>query len=425
VILYFMFLFLVPFQEHPVLGAQLFHLGTFMVTPIKLVGVPLIAAALLLKRPRDAAPPPGAGVLLLFALFGVFQVVGTTLSSLSFPSGDASTLVSFAILIIATSLLVSTRDRLQMTIRVIVLVETFASTWMYKQYYIYHMARALGPSKDPNYEALSLVVTVPLAIWLARYEQRDLWKWVGRICTPILAFAVFLSQSRGGVLALAVMAVLAWLNSPRKKQLLVRFLAAAALMFAIGPGEMIKRIEQIQFRGEAETGAEASTRDRFELARAGIWMMEAHPVFGVGLGQFLSQEFQYNPILSDLQPDPKIAHDTYVQLGAEGGIPTLAFYLAIFAVTLSVCRRSQKLPGVPAEIAALALSFQIGIIGIMVADFFLTAQYVKEVWVLISLAPNLYAISIHTVAGLSAKTVSAEPGLATPIVLKPRLRNTG
>ena len=117
---------------------------------------------------------------------------------------------------IATNLLITTKNRLQMTIRVIVLVETFASTWMYKQYYIYHWPRPIGPSSDPNYEALSLVVTVPLAIWLTRYEVRNLWKWVGRICTPILAFAVFLSQSRGGLLALIVMAAMAWFNSQKK-----------------------------------------------------------------------------------------------------------------------------------------------------------------------------------------------------------------
>ena len=42
-ILYFIFLFLVPFQEHPIFGAQLFHLGPFPVTPIKLVGIPLVS----------------------------------------------------------------------------------------------------------------------------------------------------------------------------------------------------------------------------------------------------------------------------------------------------------------------------------------------------------------------------------------------
>lgn len=419
--LYFLFLFLVPFQEHPILGAQLFHAGSFPMTPIKVVGIMLVAAAILMPRPRDAAPRPSAGILLLFAAFALFQVLGTTLSSLSFPSNDASTLLSFAILMFATNMLISTQHRLQMTIRAIVLVETFASTWMYKQYYIYHWPRPIGPSSDPNYEALSLVVTVPLAIWLARYEIRDLWKWVGRICSPILAFAVFVSQSRGGVLALVVMAALAWVSSRHKIRLMVGVAATAAFMFAIGPGQMIKRLQQIQVQGQAETGAEVSTRARVELAKAGISMMAAHPVFGIGLGQFKSVEFHYNPVLTDLEPDPHIAHDTYVQLGAEGGIPTLALYLAILVVTLATCRRARKAPGMPVDIASLALSFQIGLIGIMVAEFFLSAQYVKEVWVLISLAPNLYAISLHAAAA-SAKTVSAQPKPARPIVLKPRLR---
>ena len=419
--LYFIFLFLVPFQQHPFFGAQLFHAGSFPMTPVKLVGIPLVAAALLLPRPRDAAPRPSAAILSLFAAFALFQLLGTTLASLNFPSGDASTLFSFAILMFATNLLISTQYRMQMTIRVIVLVETFASTWMYRQYYIYHYPRPLGPSSDPNYEALSLVMTVALAIWMTRYEKRDLWKRAGRICTPILAFAVFVSQSRGGVLALMVMAALAWVNSRHKMRLAVGFAAAIVFMLAIAPGQMLKRLQQIQFEGQAETGAEVSTRCRIELARAGLRMMATHPVFGIGLDQFKSVEFHYNPVLTDLEPDPHIAHDTYVQLGAEGGIPTLAFYLAILLVTLTTCRRAQKMPGVPDDIAALALAFQFALIGIMVAEFFLSAQYIKEVWIFISLAPNLYAIALQT-AAMSRKTVSAQTEPATPKVLRPRLR---
>ena len=419
--LYFLFLFLVPFQQHPILGAQLFHVGSFPFTPIKLVGIPLVAAALVLPRPPGAVARPSSRILVLFAAFTLFQLVGTTLSSLSFPAADASTLFSFAILMIATNLLITTQSRLQWTIRVIVLVETFASTWLYKQYYIYHWPRPLGPSSDPNYEALSLVMAVPLAIWLIRYDQRNSWKWVGRICSPILAFAVFVSQSRGGLLALGVMAALAWMNSERKAKLMLGFAAATAVMFAISPGDMIKRIEQIQVQGEASTGAEVSTRARVELVRAGIRMMEEHPVFGIGLDQFKSVEFHYNAMLADLAPDPKIAHNTYIQLGAEGGIPTLVLYLAIMGVTLATCRKTQKLPGAPENFSALALSFQIGLIGIMVAEFFLTAQYVKEIWVFISLAPNLYEISLHA-AAIERKTVSARTQPASPIVLRPRLR---
>jgi len=421
VILYYLFLFLVPFQDHPVMGAQLFHLGSFPVTPIKLVGIPLVAAAMILPSPREAAARPSSRIIVLFAAFTLFQILGTTLSSLSFPTLDASTLSAFAILMLATNLLITTQHRLQMTIRTIVLVETFASTWMYKQYYIYHWPRPLGPSADPNYEALSLVVTVPLAIWLARYEIRDIWKWIGRICAPILAFGVFLSQSRGGLLALTLMAVLAWFNSRHKLKLLAGFVAAMLLMFAISPGQMLERIQQIQIAGQAETGAEVSTRQRVELAKAGINMMAAQPLFGVGLGQFKSEEFHYNPVLTDLNPDPKIAHDTYVQLGAEGGIPTLLLYVAILILTLSTCRSAQKVPGVPEKFSVLALSFQIGLIGIVVAEFFLTAQYIKEVWVLISLAPNLYAISLHAATDEKrTASIPARVAVPRPIVVRRR-----
>ena len=172
---------------------------------------------------------------MLFAAFALFQVLGTTLSSLSLPSNDVSALFSFAILLFATNILINTRRRLQMTIRAIVLIETFASLWLYKQYYILHWPRPVGPSSDPNYEALSLVMAVALAVWMARYEERGLWKLAGWICIPILTFAVFLSMSRGGVLALMVMAALAWLNSRHKIRLMAGLAAAAALMLAIGP----------------------------------------------------------------------------------------------------------------------------------------------------------------------------------------------
>ncbi len=420
-IFYYIFLFLLPFQEHPKLGAQLFHVGPFAITPIKLAGIPLLAAALLLSRPRDAAPRPGTRIFLLFASFALFPVIGTSLSSLRFPADDASMLFSAAILMFATNFLISTQRRLQTTIRVIVLVETFGSMWLYKQYYIMHLVRPMGPSADPNYEALSLVMAVPLAIWLTRYTQRDLWKWAGRICTPILAFGVFVSQSRGGVLALLVMAALAWMNSRHKIRLVGGFAVALAFMLAIGPGQMIKRIQQIQLKGQAETGPELSTRSRVELARAGIRMMEAHPVFGIGLGQFKSVEFNYNPSQISGERNAHIAHNTYIQLGAEGGIPTLALYLIILGASLAMCRSARKLPGVPEGISALALSLQIGLIGIMVAQFFLTAQYTKEVWIFISLAPNLYAISLHA-AATSRKTVPARPEPATPMALRPRLR---
>jgi O-antigen ligase len=152
-------------------------------------------------------------------------------------------------------------------------------------------------------------------------------------------------------------------------------------------------------------------------------MMEAHPVFGVGMDNFASNEVLYNRLLMSMIDKVHIAHNTYVQLGAEGGIPTLALYLSILGLALVTCRRAEKLSGVPDDLAALAFSFRIGLIGFAVAAFFLTAEMVKEPWVIISLAPSLYAIAAYAAAG-SKKTASA-PALARTTMVPTQQRRAG
>jgi O-antigen ligase len=422
--LYYLFLFLVPFQHHPILGMQLAHIGPIPLTPIKLVGAPLVAAAMVLARPHDAAPRPPSGMLLMFLAFAGFPVLGSLLSYVPFPTDDISTMIAFAILMVATNLLINTEDRLRNTILVTMLVETFASTWLYRQYYIYHWPRPIGPSADPNYEALSLVMVLPFAIWLSQYEKRRLWKWSARMCVPVLAFAVFVAQSRGGLLAIGVMAGLAWLNSRRKLRLTVLFLVGASVLSALGPSKMIQRVEQIQVGGQWQTGAELSTRARVELGRAGLRMMEAHPIFGVGLEQFREHEFHYNPVLMVIEPRPHIAHDTYVQIGAEGGVPTLALYLAIMALALFTYRALETSPEVPEALAALATAMRIGLIGFLVAAVFLSAEYVKEPWIVLALTPNLYAIA-HQAAVAKAKPATAPAAAARRLLVTPGLPRAG
>jgi O-antigen ligase len=419
--LYYLFLFLIPFQDHPLFGHQLFTVSSIPITPVKVVGILLVLEVMLMPRPDDAAPRPSSGLLVLFLVFAIYPIIGTVLSFLPFPGLDASTFLSFAILIVATSSLVTTPSRLQNTIRASVSAETFASTWLYKQYYIYHWPRPLGPSSDPNYEALSLVLAVPLAVWLATYDENRNWRRVGQICAPTLAFAVFVAQSRGGLLALGVTAALGWLKSTHKLGLGVGFVAGILLLLAVGPAGMRDRLRHIRFEGQAETGAEISTRSRYELGRAGIHMMERHPMFGVGLDRFKPEAIHYNSRLLGVDPGQHIAHDTYIQLGGEGGIPTLMLYLGILLMTLFTCREVEKRPDVPEKFAALGAAMRIGLSGFMVAAVFLSAQFVKEPWVAISLAPPLYMIAAY-VAAKEKKTAPAPSSQAAPMVLRPGYR---
>ncbi|HUO04944.1 MAG TPA: O-antigen ligase family protein [Candidatus Binataceae bacterium] len=398
-ILYYLFLFLIPFQQHPILGAQLVSIAGFPITPIKVLGFLMVAVSMVVARPKDAAPRPPSGIFILVAAFAIYPVIGTVLSFQPFPGHVLSTFFSFIILMVATNNLICTPQRLQYTIRAAVLAETFASTWLYKQYYIYHWSRPMGPSSDPNYEALSLVLTVPLAIWLALYEERPAWRRTGLVCAPILAFAVFVSQSRGGLLALVVISLLGWTASRYKFRLAVALIVGATLLLVLGPASMRERLQQIRFGGPIASGPELSTWSRWELAVAAIHMMEAHPVFGIGLDQFKHEEVRYNPHLITADPYPHITHNTYLQLGAEGGLPTMFLYLAILFITLSTCREVEKSPGASRDLASLAYFMRIGIIGYMVAAIFLSAQFVKEPWVFIALAPNMHILAFYKTSG--------------------------
>jgi len=141
-------------------------------------------------------------------------------------------------------------------------------------------------------------------------------------------------------------------------RLVVGFTLAVAVMFAIGPEMMIKRIQQIQIQGQAETGAEVLDASAGRVGASRSPDDGGASVFGVGLGQFQPSEFQYIPVAD--QPRGRILTlrtTPIVQLGAEGGILTLALYLAILGVTLASCRKAEKTPGVPDATAALALCF--------------------------------------------------------------------
>ncbi|HVN63481.1 MAG TPA: O-antigen ligase family protein, partial [Candidatus Binataceae bacterium] len=212
-----------------------------------------------------------------------------------------------------------------------------------------------------------------------------------------------------------------WLNSKHKARFAAQMAAVGALLLALGPSSMIHRLEQIRVYGSVESGSELSTRIRWELDRAAIHMIESHPVFGVGLDQFRNEEVRYNPRLLIVDPYQHIAHNTYLELGAEGGMPTLALYLAILILTLYTCKEIETDRAIPEAFTSLAYSVRIGLIGFMVAAVFLSAQYVKEPWVLVCLAPNLLEIS-RQAAGKRKRTAQKWASRAQSATLTPQYR---
>ncbi len=78
-----------------------------------------------------------------------------------------------------------------------------------------------------------------------------------------------------------------------------------------------------------------SLQTRIQLAKAALRMTSEHPVFGVGVGSFYQLSTAYVPdTLVALGKVRENAHNYYLQVAAELGIPGLLLFLAVLATAL-------------------------------------------------------------------------------------------
>ena len=411
-ILYYLLLFFTRFHSDPRVGMTLFNAGFVQVTPVKVLGLFTVFAALVAVRPVDAVPYLKNSLGLIFFAFSAHQILELLVFKPPIPSDSISSLVSIGLLLVATRALISTEERMRKAVRMMILVSACASLWLYKQHFLQHIARVEGLEGDSNYEALTLVTGIPLAVWMVRYETGIWWKRIGAICAGLMAGGVLLSQSRAGLIATVVMGLAAVVVSRRKMLTFGLLVIALALGVIIAPAGVTNRFHSIKFEGAATNGDEDSTRAHFELLKAGLAMIESNPLTGVGLGQFRDLAPDYNRELLQVAGRRYIAHNTYIQIAAETGLPVLFLFLALVATAITNCQCVRRSTNAP--LARMAAAIQVGLIGYSVAAASVTAEYVTTFWILVFLSQNLREVASCSAARVEprAHRVHEVPTLA-------------
>jgi O-antigen ligase len=385
--LYYSLLLFTRFHSDPRLGTPLFNAGFVLVTPVKVVGLFTVLAALVAERPSDAAPRLRNSLPVVFFAFTVIQVLEVLAFRLPIPSTSISSLVSIGLLMVATRALISTEERMRKAVRMMILASAFASLWIYRQHFLQHVFPANGIEQDTNYEALTLVMGIPLAIWMVGYETGTWWKRIGAVCAGLMAGGVLLTESRAGVIAAVVMGLAAVVVTRRKILTLVLIVIAVAIGVVMAPDGLSARFHSIKLEGAATNGDEASSRTHFELMKAGLAMIESYPLTGVGLERFKDNAPYYNRELLQVAGRRYIAHDTYIQIAAETGLPVLILFLALMTVAFMNCRTVRRSANVP--LARMATAMQLGLIGFSIAAASVTAEYVTTFWIVVFLSQNL------------------------------------
>ena len=235
-------------------------------------------------------------------------------------------------------------------------------------------AKAFGVFNDPNDLALVLVTAIPFLLSGALTRGRSLTVRIASCAAlaPML-YCVYLTNSRGGWLALAVMLLAyLYLHLPYKKMALAMAVAVLPIVFYLGP----ERVQTI-------STDESSAHIRMILWGNGNQMLKRWPLFGAGYRRF--NEFSERSLT---------AHNSFVLCYAELGLVGYFFWLGLIMATLKDGYAFGKLPrdGPEAEqYALLGKATVSGLVGFLAAAFFLTRTHIHPLYLLLSLVAALRA----------------------------------
>jgi len=195
---------------------------------------------------------------------------------------------------------------------------------------------------DPNTLATTLVSTIPLIVASALCYRRKLFKVGLLILSLSLIALVVITASRGGLLAL-LGAIIGGVALSRRKVLV----AAMAILLAIIAWYAMPHQYQARYErfSEISTDVNQASSGRWEIWAAGLQMITAHPIIGIGAGAF---PWAYSS--GDYgHPQFMKSHNVYIQVAATTGLAGLSiwafFLVSVLGVLNRVAAQARDRPG--------------------------------------------------------------------------------
>jgi len=223
-----------------------------------------------------------------------------------------------------------------------------------------------GPYVNHNHYAglMELLLPIPLVLSLTRLAP-DKERIAAACAAALMAGTIFLSGSRGGMLALlgelvvlAVVLVRQRYDWRRAAAFALFLLLGVGFLTWLGGDELSRRLASVH-----SSHSDISNDMRFQINRDGLRMFWKRPVLGWGLGCFPVAYPQFRTFYTNFFVNQ--AHDDYLQLLVEMGL--LGFGTVIWYLIVLFRRAGRKIRNWPSEVGgAVTLACLLGIAGILV-----------------------------------------------------------
>lgn len=211
---------------------------------------------------------------------------------------------------------------------------------------------------------------------------------MARLGATVSAFLLFvvilLTQSRGALVGFAAGfgPALVLMGAKRPGRLLFFGGLIALVIGLVVPSSAWERLSGMAKLTSASTVAQAdpegSAAERFEIVKAGLQVVAEYPVFGVGLGTYQRVNAVYAPHIGQ-----RDAHNTYLKLAVEVGIPGLILWLAFIGSLLRYAYRSRRLAA-PGVLTTQQVWIERGLVAFLVSAIFGTYSHLSFLYLILA-----------------------------------------
>jgi putative inorganic carbon (hco3(-)) transporter len=252
-------------------------------------------------------------------------------------------------------------------------------------------------------------IAFELALFIKPFARRvTYWFVMGGAITG--AMSVLGASSRGSQVALAFQGV--WIAVHRK--LKVSIVIGIVLLAGVGY-VLLPAGEKARF---ANVGKDSTSVQRLDYWKAGLKMIETHPVLGVGYYNF-APVYAAHDRAHLWRGKAQLPHNIFIQVGTDSGLIGLGIFMMLIYRNLKVARDIRRAcakdPEVPAFAAAVARGLTITTWGFVIAGQFNTVAYYPFFWMNLALTVSLASIVKKSAEERAPVVPTRQPRLAAQV----------
>lgn len=381
------------------------YTGTAL-SPIKLAGGALIIVALLSlalrNRPGVAAPPRPAwrGHPIVIASIACFVLWALASAAWATNVGQVQSLgmrmTTDVLVFLAVGVFLVRRAQFTALAWTMLLAAT-ASILLGQLFGFNLFERAIGLFTDPNDLAAALSPAAAFGFALVQTARHRWQQALALACMAVCIYGVLITQSRGGLLSLAVVATAIVLTSRGRERL--RMVGGVLVIAALGT--MFVTLAP-QGQGLLQRLTHTDSSGRTDLWRVAIKQYQDHPVRGVGLGnypvlsrRYLTPDVRHTELFVSL---PRTTHNTTLEILAELGTVGFVFFYSFLLGCVGIAWRGVRLARKAADpqLVAIGRGVFVATLSAVSSGIFLSAQYEELLWIMLAAGLGFHACVLRS-----------------------------